>query len=360
MKKKILLVGYSGHANFGDDLLLNQAYEQLKELGEVSIWTNVSGKDSAYLGRWFPQAKIIQNRFLNWSVFLRYNAVLYFGGGVFFDYNQAYPLTKYLKKRIACFRDYSLSKIFGVRFAGIGIGLGPFLSKKAIKINSACLAQFDFVSLRDENSCKLANAYGLKTIIHKGFDLSFYSSRQFVTTLSSNHQRIHSCLICPRKFPHGKNGEVYHEKLIHWLIGQQQAGVNILVFGFQKNHDEHILESYAEAGLPTKIWNPNTMEISDVFALFASQDLIISARMHGIYVAGMVGTPCIGINVHPKVKDAASILENADSIEPTFTEDQLEEAIESLLYIKKDNDLRAFTQSAENDYARMQDWIKSL
>jgi len=360
IKKKILLVGYSGHANFGDDLLLYQAYEELKEQAKVSIWTNVPREDAAYLGSWFPQATIVQSQRLGWSVFRQYNGVMYIGGGVFFDYTQPYPFAKYLKKRIACFKDYTLANLSGVKFAGIGIGLGPFLSERAKNINSACLANFDFVSVRDEDSWTIAKAYGLKTTFHKGFDLSFYSSSWLGTTSSSCHQPSRSILVCPRKFPHGTNGEVYHQTLIRWCIAQQQADANVLIFGFQRNHDEPILERYDEAGLPTKMWNPSAMEISDVFALFARQDLVISARMHGVYVAGMVGTPCIGINVHPKVKDAASILEKAVSIEPAFTEEQLAKAIATLAHRQKDNDLSAFTESALNDYTRVKNWVKYL
>ena len=90
LEKKILLVGYSGHANFGDDLLLFQAYEELKEQAQVSIWTNVSNEESAYLEIWFPQAVIVRSQRLDLSIFRRYNGVFYIGGGVFFDYNQPY------------------------------------------------------------------------------------------------------------------------------------------------------------------------------------------------------------------------------------------------------------------------------
>lgn len=358
--KKILLVGYSGYANFGDDLLLYQAYEELKELAKVSIWTNVPREDAAYLESWFPRATIIHSQRLGWSVFRQYNGVIYIGGGVFFDYIRPYPLKKYLKKRVACFRDYTLANMSGVRFAGIGIGLGPFLSARAKKINSACLANFDFVSVRDLDSWTIAKAYDLKTIFHKGFDLSFYSIGFLGTTSSSCRQPSRSILIVPRKFPHGTNGEVYHETLIRWCIAQQQAYANVLVFGFQRNHDEPILKRYAEAGLPTKMWNPSVMEISDVFALFASQNIVISARMHGVYLAGFVGTPCIGINVHPKIKDAASIFERAVSIEPAFTEEQLAKAIASLKYAQKDKDLSALIESVQSDYNRVKNWIKNL
>src|SRR5210317_2046628 len=95
---KILLVGYSGHKNFGDDLLLDQAYNQLKDFSEISIWTDVLGKESDYLAVWFPDATIIRSKKLGNHIFKNFDRVLYFGGGVFFDYKKHYPAFLLLKK----------------------------------------------------------------------------------------------------------------------------------------------------------------------------------------------------------------------------------------------------------------------
>lgn len=358
-KKNILLVGYSGFANFGDDLLLYQAYIELKKQAKVCIWTNISYDKSAYLESWFSHAEIVRSQRLGWSIFRRFDGVLYVGGGMFFDYTQPYPLIKYLKKRLACFRDYTIANLTGVKFAGIGIGLGPFKSSRANRINKSRIANFDFLSVRDEDSWMIAKSYRLNTSLYKGFDLSFFSSNKF-TSHKSGKESSRSILVCPRKFPHGTNGDVYHEALIRFCMVQQKADINVLVFGFQRDHDESILERYSEAGMSTSIWNPNDMKIRDIYSLFARQDLVISARMHGVYVAGMVGTPCIGINVHPKVKDAASILQNAVSLEPVFTEEQLADAIAQLANAQKENDLCAFIESAKSDYTRVKNWITNL
>ena len=93
---------------------------------------------------------------------------------------------------------------------------------------------------------------------------------------------------------------------------------------------------------------------------FARQDLVISARMHGVYVAGMVGTPCVGINVHPKVKDATNILQKAVCLEPAFTGEQLSDAIAQLAHTQIENDLSVFTESAKMDYTRVKNWVKNL
>lgn len=359
-KKKILLVGYSGHANFGDDLLLYQAYEQFKNIADVSIWSGVEKEHSAYLERWFPSATVFRSKRLGFAEFIKYEKILYIGGGVFFDYMREYPVKTYIRKILACYYNYTLAKLLGVRFAGIGIGLGPFMSSRAKKINEVCLRNFDFMTLRDEDSMIIASTYDVRTLFYKGFDLSFFSINLLGMISSVNYKPTQSILVCPRKFPHETNGELYHDTLINWCKSKQVVGIMVLVLGLQKNHDEPILERYKDAGIPTEMWNPSKMGIKDIFTLFAVQDLIVSARMHGVYVAGMVGTPCIGINVHPKVKDAASILEKAVSIEPAFTEEHLEDAIAALAHTQKDNNFRAFTESAENDYARVENWIKDL
>ena len=223
--KKILLVGYSGQGNFGDDLLLFQAYEYFRTQAKLAIWSSNLSSYSAYLKQWFPEAEIIKTKRLNITIFRDFDGVVYFGGGVFFDYMSKYPHAKYLKKRLGNFINYNISKVFKTRFVGIGIGLGPFRSENAIKINKNLLKNFDFVTVRDDESYNIAKSYRIPTEIYKGFDLSFLSHNRCDTPpQKTNSKAIKSILLCPRVFPHGSDGDIYHSKILAWSVAQQNKG----------------------------------------------------------------------------------------------------------------------------------------
>jgi polysaccharide pyruvyl transferase WcaK-like protein len=354
---KVLLVGYSGHRNFGDDLLLSQAYTYLKGISEISIWTDIIGEESGYLDSWFPSATIIRSKTLGINTFKKVDKVLYFGGGVFFDYKKKYPKALFLKKTLSIIRNYYLSRVYGVRFAGIGIGLGPFNSTESSFLTRFQLRAFDFIGVRDQVSYNLLVDYGLKEKAIRGFDLSFFLNHN---TILTSQKKVSNILICPRKFSHHSKGELYHNPLIQWALEKKQEGTNILVYGFQSNHDEEVLLKYKENGLDTMIWNPDLESVNSVLELFGNKDLIVSARMHGIYIAGIVGCRSLGINVHPKVDDATSLFENSKSLPVSFTLNEIDIALKNLILNTGDkNQLRKYRKSAQHQYEMVKTWLIS-
>ena len=352
---KVLLVGYSGHKNFGDDLLLKQAHSCLKDISDVSIWTDVTGKKSDYLDFWFPQATIIRSKKLGLRIFKKFDRVLYFGGGVFFDYKENYPKILFVKKTLSIVKNYYLSRLYGVHFAGIGIGLGPFNSKYSSYLTRLQLRVFDFIGVRDNVSFEFLIHFGLEKKAIKGYDLSFLQHREISTTKTEQIKKI---LICPRRFHHQCEKDHYHKQLIDWVLKLKESGVEILVFGFQPEHDESVLLEYQKAGLNTKVWDPERNILAMIFELFEQYDLIISSRMHGVYVAGMVNRPCIGIEVHPKVKDATELFDKSHCLPASFQIKELEETISKLgIENSKAKKLYTYKKSATSQYQMVKKWI---
>ena len=352
---RVLLVGYSGHKNFGDDLLLAQAYNELKKLSQVSIWTDVIGSDSSYLKVWFPDATIIRSKKLGIEIFRNFDRVLYFGGGVFFDYKHQYPQLLFLKKLLSILKNYHLSKLYRIRFAGIGIGLGPFQSKKALFLTKFLLQSFDFIGIRDDVSNNYLIQAGLKEKAVLGYDLSFFQNDKYCAEPPSNVKQI---LICPRSFPHDSEKDNYHKLLIEWAKTKESQGIKVLIYGFQPGNDKEVLLNYQMGGLDTRCWNPEKEKIEDVFKLFQDQDLIISARMHGVYVAGLVNRPFIGIDVHPKVRDATTLFEYGHCLPAKFNTEELERAIiEIAPKINDRKKQRHFKDYVDFQYRMVKEWV---
>ena len=86
--RRLLLLGYCGKRNFGDDLLLKQAYDYFQGIAEIHIHTTEINQNSDYLYTWFPKGNIFKNHRLNHKYLKNFTHILQFGGGVFFDYNK--------------------------------------------------------------------------------------------------------------------------------------------------------------------------------------------------------------------------------------------------------------------------------
>ncbi len=363
MKKQIsvLLLGYSGQRNFGDDLLLKQAYDYLDQVNiKMTVHTSNCGSGSDYLQKWFPKVEIVKNINIPLSLVKKHTHVLYFGGGVFFDYKQI-NTKEYIRKYFSLIKLFAVPKLFFfVKFAGIGIGLGPFVTKRGENLCRFRLKYFDYLNVRDlfsKNKCK---EWGIGNVSLSP-DLSFaFSSHLKISSEKSalKHHRK-NILICPRDYPHGKNKNTYLKNLLSVTSELISHGYKITVFAFQGNHDEKVMESFKSPEVKLSIWNPDSMTLFDVFNLFFESDCVITARMHGIFVAGMVNTPSIGIGLHPKLAYASGFFHRSVTMNDIFTLDEFRTYFRKIdgLEINK-NEIEEPANECRNQYLKIIKWLK--
>lgn len=362
MKKQIsvLLLGYSGKRNFGDDLLLKQAYDFLDaEKIKMTIHTSNCGRGSDYLIEWFPKAQIVKSITITLSIIKHHSHVLYFGGGVFFDYNKL-PISKYIKRYLSILKLVILPRLlWKVKFAGIGIGLGPFSSSRAEKLCKVRLEAFDYLNVRDIGSKNKCEEWGLKDVSVSP-DLSFgFLKYLSVPEKTFPQPRQKKLLICPREYPHGKNRNKYLASLVDLASVLICQGYDITVFAFQGNHDEKVLECFRDLKIEKAIWNPDTMALIEVFNLFGENDLVISARMHGIFISGMVNTPSIGIGVHPKLAYASKFFENSVTISEASTLEHLKKNFKYIEGLTKSKiKMEDYAKECNDQYKKIIQWLK--
>lgn len=314
MSNKILLLGYAGYRNYGDDLLLKQAYDKLYEHVNLTIHTSNVSKYSDYLHEWFSKAEIVKSKNLSPKFIKTFDKVLYFGGGVFFDYRE-YTLFQYWRKRLSIIKNFLLPNRLGVPFGGIGIGIGPFSTQRGHKITTSLLGCFDILYVRDEKSLKFAKKVKSIKELNLINDLSLAHYEEY-RNQSKNIDTIDDLItICARHYPHGKKQNSYIQSLLNLCIKLQKAGKKIRVIGFQANHDENIISQFENLGMDTIFWNPDKMNLEDIVKLFAESEGVITARMHGTFIAGITQTPTISIGVHPKLIYASSLFEKSICVE---------------------------------------------
>ncbi|MEO8568566.1 MAG: polysaccharide pyruvyl transferase family protein [Ginsengibacter sp.] len=335
LRPKLLLIGYSGKRNFGDDLLLKQAYIAFHEITEIHIHTSTLDQNSDYLYSWFPEATIFKSGRLGYKYLKNFTHILQFGGGVFFNYNKI-DFKNYWRKRASIIKNYSLVKLSGAHFAGIGIGLGPFADRKTEDLCFRELKNFDFLNVRDQISLELCKTHKYNKVTISE-DLSLANYKSFHSFKIPDLNRKERIIICPRKYPHGKNKNQYLKNLFLVCEEFKYKGKEVIVYGLQSCHDEEVVESFSKKGYQTVIWNPVIMNIEDILREFANCQLIITARMHGLYISGIVDVPVIGIGVHPKLKLASQLFSKSLCLHDTFELNEMKEAIQKLIELPENN-----------------------
>ncbi|WP_026776863.1 polysaccharide pyruvyl transferase family protein [Polaribacter sp. Hel_I_88] len=306
-KKKILLWGYIGRKNFGDDLLFEIALKNLEHLENKEIFVLLPKEIEAnYLSKINSELNIIKyNKSIAIFEFLKYHKVYYIGGGVFFDYKKNIGLVNFFKRRFSNFLRFNISRYFGTEFAGVGLGIGPYYSKKTKSISANILKNFSLIGVRDAESLKYAKEFRLKNVFLAN-DLSLLLHKDLLKLKKTAIKIDNKILICPRTYPHKKDFEKHLDILKELTVYLQKKLYNV-EWIFLQEENELLIKELEGLKIKTRVWNPDEMKLSDFMSHFASASLVFTSRMHAVYISNMLKTKTVAIDVHPKLVHSSKL-----------------------------------------------------
>jgi len=304
-KSKVLLVGYIGKKNFGDDLLFKIALDTLKDIGDFKIFVLVSSDpDSAnYLMSYHPDINLLYHKRTPLLFFNKFDKIYFIGGGLFFDYKKSVNLLRFCKNFISNFIRYRIPKMFGTSFGGIGLGIGPYYSKRTKILHSQIIGTFDILGVRDEVSFDLAKSMGInKMFLSNDLSLNLLHSFQEIGHVADKSNEV---IFCPRSYSHNPVSEKHLDELLKFADFLNNQGLQVH-WVFLQDDDERFIQRLEEQFQVT-VWNPDTMDILDFSKLFKNVRMLVSSRMHSVFIAGMLCTPFISIPLHQKLYFASKL-----------------------------------------------------
>lgn len=323
---KVLLFGHYGHGNLGDDLLMTLAAGQLQNhpaITKLAVGTPESGE--AYIRKLCPNVEI-QSLTDGLASLTEYDRVLFGGGGTVFDYRSNLSIAYGLRKRASDFLRYGLARsLHSTRFASIGIGLGPFADQRAERLAMNRLRYHDFIYTRDDKSYAIAVRHGLKNVT-QSHDLCLLECDR-ATQAARPHDDAAPITLIVRDFNYGALRNKYLAECVEAASRLKSQGHSIRWVSFQMNHDEKALQAMSRAPGSIWIWDPKWMTIEDAYQTLADSSVIFTARMHGTYLAGLLGVPSVSIQLHRKLKYAADYFASARVIPPNSSAERIVTAI---------------------------------
>ncbi|QCX38816.1 polysaccharide pyruvyl transferase family protein [Aureibaculum algae] len=301
---KILLTGYIGYKNFGDDLLFEIAIERIKDLPNIEVSAVVTDPsiNFDYLYKYYPNLKIIRlNRSIPKLFYLKFNKVYYIGGGVFFDYNQKISSLKFLKKYLSNFLNFKIPKLLGTEFGGIGIGVGPYFHKQTLALHRQVLSSFEILGVRDKKSYDFLKGIKIKNL-YLSNDLSVGYEKLPDNDIITSLKEV---IICPRSYSHKPEFEKHIITLLDFAKFLEENNIKTH-WVFLQEDDENLMNKIKQ-NFRTTIWNPDLMSILSFVKLFQNAEAVFSSRMHSLFIAGLVNTSFVAIELHPKLKYASEL-----------------------------------------------------
>lgn len=289
--EEILLCGYYGFHNAGDDALLRAALTRARSsfAGQgISILMKQREARGASFG-----ARVVSRRnpFDVWRA-LRHARVLVFGGGT---------LLQDLTSRRSLWYYTSLlrhAQKRGVACELWGNGIGPLLGRGSERCVADCLRRCRFVGLRDRQSFSLATRLMGERAVYEG-DLAMGLSAaprdaaDYLWRDLGLSEDGHYVLVAPKKI-----GDGLWRQLEGALRRERVRGKTLLVAALYPSQDEKACLRLCRCMDGIYLGAPSPAMLT---AIAARCERVYGMRLHALVFAASVGTPFVAVGTDPKL-----------------------------------------------------------
>ena len=313
--KRILLCGYYGEHNLGDDALLEVLNQQLPKGWQPLI----TAHDSSAVQTIVPNGTVVNRRSLN-SVLksIKHVQVIVLGGGSLLQDSTSFRSLLYYVILILVARAKRKPVLLW------GQGLGPLRHRGSRFLVGHVLNGTRSITWRDNASMQLAKRLGVKTSMSMAPDPVW-------THPMHNYQGGGDIVLCwrPTRLLTPSGWSILLEA-VNQL--SESSGRSVTWFAFHANQDVNLLQTLSEKGLVPQrlIDHSQTMVANNIHhaqEIFSHASLVIAMRLHALILSIVSQCPTAGLSYDPKVEAAAQIahvpwldLTHVPSLQSVFTQ----------------------------------------
>lgn len=363
---RILLVGYYGRGNFGDDILLKVTHGLLKTVfPDAQFSIIVDAEDGDYVRRLLSD----DIQILRPARHGHFDYIIHGGGGVFFDFQQYGFVAKCIENIVTLigFKHYVvcekwLRRALGkprtsaTHRVGFGIGVGEFSagSQKLLRQSLPVLSDFAALWLRDENSMQNLRRFEsvMQAKLLLGSDLAFLTDYWLGTIpekLPSTRQNLGIIL---------RDRADNNMPMLQNIIADLAQEYDITGFILEQHQDPKMITLLAPYA--THIWQPQSQSIDDFMKHLAQQDVLLASRAHGAICGACVGVPSVIVDIEPKLTQVHDMLSDSSILVPAQDTSSWQKALQDAQAIPKETilaDVQKSRQISEAAWKEMQQWI---
>jgi polysaccharide pyruvyl transferase CsaB len=294
MGQPVLLCGYYGEHNLGDDALLEVLLEQLPP-----GWTPlVTARDQQEVEERLKVATTDRTSLGGVLAALGGCRALVLGGGSLLQDATSFRSLLYYAALILAARLQGKPVILW------GQGLGPLRRQRSRLLVRALLPLATAISWRDPASAALAASWGIRSA----------TGSDPVWALPAGGWRGPGgpIVLCWRPV-HQLAGEAWRPYLQALDQLAEASDREVLWLPFHREQDRGLLSLLAGKGLLPARLRAHSREVAvqdpaGAMECFCSAGLVVAMRLHGLILAALAGSPCAALSYDPKVGAAAAAI----------------------------------------------------
>ncbi len=300
-RKSVLICGYYGFANAGDEAMLMAVIEALGDISAELDITVLSGNPEETAARHGVKAIHRMSFFPILKAMLAADLVISGGGSLLQDVTSRRSVFYYLA-------IMQLAKFLGKPVMLYGQGIGPLTGDLARAATRFVCRQADLITVRDKKSLTVLKELGIDNCpvvftadpVMAMHPVDRLSGRMLLRAHGMEGAKI-LVGISVRDWKHLKDFKVVLARVADELICKYDARVVFLPLQYPDDLavSEEIVGLMAEKRQVAVI--TERCSISDFLSLVGNMQLLVSIRLHALIFGAVMGVPVLGLSYDPKI-----------------------------------------------------------
>jgi polysaccharide pyruvyl transferase CsaB len=287
--KKILLAGYYGFGNLGDEAILEMAIKQILEITDRNNITVLSGNKEV------TKAKYKVNTIDRYNVFsiitnlAKSDALVFGGGSLLQDITSKRSIYYYLFL-------IRLAKIMKNKVIMLSQGIGPIVNENSKKAVSRTIGLIDYITVRDRHSKELLEAMGMdKSKISLSTDpvINLRAGENYTTKHSGNKKVCFS-------LRNWKNADV-SEKISKLALRLIENNIECYFIPFYYNEDLELIDEVEKNLGDRAVYYKERLTTNEAFDIIKDMDVLVGVRLHSLIFAAAANVPFVAVSYDHKV-----------------------------------------------------------
>lgn len=335
--KKIVISGYYGFNNGGDEAILESLIKTIKELSAklntgIDI-TVLSNDPEATYAKHGVKSIYRFNPFMMVKYILASDILISGGGSLIQDMTSTRSLFYYIF-------IIELAHFFRKKIYIYANGVGPIRRSISAKLTKNAFGKADIITLRDKDSYELLKKIGVKSprmyvSLDPVFTLDYISSATAADLLKKEGIEAEDFItVSVRNWENRENFTAHMAKLLDYI--SENYGRRIVFINMR--HPKDVATSKLIAGKMRSVSNilSSSYTPSELIGIISLSKYCLSMRLHGLIFAAKAGVPGMALSYDPKINSFAeefgmpvcSDTENLDYNKARATIDEFESRLE--------------------------------